>query len=449
MSDQDYESDIGQILNAFGTDSVASRTRLTSALRNVRFVAAVDAGKERASEFVFPVDTYMATERLTSLFEDVPGVLLVDKSKEFLRRERIRDLLRAVGTPEHLAIVEIDGSLTFEEKRQLRETHSWAGKGLTREISENDYTLRGLDPLLEVLVTLPREQASNRAKILWHALCDVQNHRGDSAFKGKYSWFYRTDYEMRFTAEFIKVLNEVAWVPDENEVLRPPREVVFEDTGWEEDPALAARIKFKPGEINELAKVVGIEPGVLDVLKSNGITTEAQIIELLGISEASDEDVAPSDNDPNSEIHVIDQTEDLVSHGGEDDKDGARFQSEPVGTASAAPSGRSVDLVATATPTVEVDKTKVGGRREFVSYIAIGLDVSDEEPDGLSHEERVRLEEKAIDLIIEEEAVLQRTPPNNPGFDLMELGVGGDIVRFIEVKAMSGTLQGRSVTLTK
>ena len=73
ISEQDYEHDMGRILNAFATDSLASRTRLTSALRNVKFVAVVDASKEEVSELVLPADAYMATERLTSLFAGFQG----------------------------------------------------------------------------------------------------------------------------------------------------------------------------------------------------------------------------------------------------------------------------------------------------------------------------------------------------------------------------------------
>ena len=77
------------------------------------------------------------------------------------------------------------------------------------------------------------------------------------------------------------------------------------------------------------------------------------------------------------------------------------------------------------------------------------LDEPSEESDGLSREERIKLEDKAIELILAEEPTLQRTPKNNPGFDLREIGDGGEIVRFVEVKALSGTLQNRSATLTK
>ena len=88
--------------------------------------------------------------------------------------------------------------------------------------------------------------------------------------------------------------------------------------------------------------------------------------------------------------------------------------------------------------------------REFISYIAVSPAEGDEaETDGLTHQERMNLEDKAIELIIGQEPELRRTPTNNPGFDLMELGPDGDPVKWIEVKAMKGTLLDRPVGLSR
>ena len=88
--------------------------------------------------------------------------------------------------------------------------------------------------------------------------------------------------------------------------------------------------------------------------------------------------------------------------------------------------------------------------REFVSYIAVSHDEdTGSDPDGTTHQERMSLEEKAIELIIGEEPALRRTPTNNPGFDLTELGSDGQPVRWVEVKAMKGTLLDRPVGLSR
>ena len=88
--------------------------------------------------------------------------------------------------------------------------------------------------------------------------------------------------------------------------------------------------------------------------------------------------------------------------------------------------------------------------REFVSYVAVSPAEGDEpETDGLTHQERMNLEDKAIELIIGQEPELRRTPKNNPGFDLTELGPDGEPVKWVEVKAMKGTLLDHPVGLSR
>jgi hypothetical protein len=59
------------------------------------------------------------------------------------------------------------------------------------------------------------------------------------------------------------------------------------------------------------------------------------------------------------------------------------------------------------------------------------------------------LEKKAIEFILAREPTLARTPTNNEGFDLVELGPGGAPVRWIEVKAMTGDLYSRPVGVSR
>ena len=451
VRDSEYQDDIERILNAHDTDSTSQKNRLLSALKAVKFLIAVDAGNGE-SHFVCPSDAYMATDRLTDFFKGVAGVLLVDNSRECLRGERIRNLLRAVGAPEYLHPVEIAGSLTYEEKRKLREdywiSHPWLSKGYTREISENDYELRGLDMLLEVLTTLGPEQATDRANTLWDALRDVQNRGRGSPFMGKYTWLYYSEHPMSFPAKFVKMLNDTAWVPNKDGALHIPSDVSFKDTGWAEDSYLLSRIEFKPAVIDELAREAGIELGVIDFLKRHGIT-EAQLREQFGVPEEAAKD---------SEAHTSGTVSGQAGNG-QEPKDSSEngtpgSYGEPKGTDSDVSDRRTTGSIragqdAVDSPTGETDKTKAGGHREFISYIAVNPDESSEKSGGLSHEERISLEDKAIDVILEREPSLRRTKTNNPGFDLMELGDEGEIVRFIEVKAMSGTLQDRPATLTK
>ena len=90
------------------------------------------------------------------------------------------------------------------------------------------------------------------------------------------------------------------------------------------------------------------------------------------------------------------------------------------------------------------------GGRKFFSYVALTPEDEEEsDPDGLTQKERMDLENEAIELILGREPGLQRTPTNNPGFDLTEPGPDGHPVKWIEVKAMKGTLKDRPVGLSR
>jgi hypothetical protein len=90
-----------------------------------------------------------------------------------------------------------------------------------------------------------------------------------------------------------------------------------------------------------------------------------------------------------------------------------------------------------------------GNGREFVSYIAVHTEEDGErDPDGLAHADRLALETLAIKLILSRDPALEAMPPGNRGFDLIERGSDGEPKRWVEVKAMTVTLQERAVGLS-
>lgn len=424
VSAVEYQSDLELMLTALDTDSAAQRNNLVASLREAKFIAAVDV-VSRAGRFVKPREAYVPTERLKALFEGVPGVLIVDDSRRYLRGERVRGLLRAVGTPETLLPYPVKPSLTGEEKLELR-NKTWTA-GITREMSVQDYTLMGLDLLLSTLSNLPIEQAGSRAQLLWQALGNIPN----AAFSGTYRWMYYVQKSEQFPARFVKTLNEVAWVPDEKGELHRPSEVVFKDTGWEENSSLFARIPFKLDVLNELAIEAGIEADALALLKRRGITTESQLIALLGAMEAEAEVAFPAyladKQETRPDIAVIAPASQIAT---------------PIGNTGG---GQSQSTTNPGSGTV----SRPAGHREFGTYVKVVPDEADADPDGLTYQARMNLEEAAITFILSKEPSLQRTPANNPGFDLYEADPDGQEVRWVEVKAMSGTFDNRPATLTK
>ena len=444
IPDCEYQADIERVLVAFDTDSNAQRRNLLTALRDAKFVVAVDTDSG-ASQFVLPDKPYLATERLKSLFEGVPGVLMVDDSKSCLRGERIRRLLRTAGTPEYLLPTEVRPSLTNEDKRKLR-----SRIGITYELSVEDFTLKGLDSLLTVLTHLPVDQAASRAALLWDALHDVHTQRRDSSFDGTYRWFWYSPRAATFPARFVQKLRETTWVPDKSGTLQIPRAVVFNETGWNENPSLEEKFGFKPNVLDVLAIEAGIEPGALVLLKSLGITTEAQLKELLG--EPADSSDSPED------VSGVATDNDLKPRPSSTERTGAMSLLEdtdiggvgtPSGTRAASSGAKNRDRRQTSRGARNVASKNLARGQEFVSYVAVSPDEADEDPDGLQHQERMSLEDQAINLIVSREPALQRTRTNNPGFDLIESGSDGKPIRLIEVKAMKGTLYDRPVGLTR
>ena len=412
VPDPDHRSDVERVLAAFATDSTSQHDRLVSALRKVRFVRSVDAG-DGSAQFIRPVDVYQATQRMKDLFASVSGVPIVDDSKDYLRGQRIRDLLVAAGSQLYLAPSDVESPLTREEKARLRRE---AGtEEISAELAVRDHTLRGLEPLLATIASLA-DGALDRAALLWEALCDVGDRRGVGAFQGEYRWRWFIERNAVFDAYFVGLLNETAWIPDEHGVLQRPRDVIFESTGWEANPFLLTKIRFKSPIIDELAREAGIDPGVLGLLAQYGLTSVEQLTSQLRRAGLIDVEGGAAST-PGAEVpKSVEPNEPADSN------------------YSGSPKTRP--------------RTNSGGQRRFISYLAVSPNEEERDPDSLTQQGRMALEEKAIKLILEQEPGLKRTPPNNPGFDLTELGPDGQQLKWVEVKAMTGTLQERPVGIS-
>ncbi len=301
VDDDTYARDISRIRTAFNTDSKAQREKLLTGLRETSFVMVVDTGD--GNEYVSkPGDVYIATERLRALFDGVRDVFVVDDRYECLRGEDVRDLLVACGASRYLAPQALPNTLSAAQKGQLRRD-----AGLERATWEHppeDFTLRGLSEVLQLLRSLPPQDARARAAVLWDALVDLEG-RGTGSFSGLYRWGYSHEQKSaRFDATFVRELNEASWVPDASGDLVPPALVTFDSLGWKPSPFLLSKIAFKPPIIDQLAKEAGLEPALLDLLRKHGITS-ADVAARLGIvakpvdplpdSAATNDDVAADD----------------------------------------------------------------------------------------------------------------------------------------------------------
>jgi len=456
----DYAGDIQRILNAFQTDSKSRREALIAALRDSQFLATIEA-KDRRKQLARPPDVYIATQRLQELFDGVPGVLLVDDSQDCLRGESVRELLEASGASRYLETQPTARRLSGDDLADMRRSAGWAKT--TGGDSVEDFTLRGLEELLDVLADLDAVSRQHRSKTLWEALCDLHDRRGSGPFTGTYQWFYHSWHTQEFDAAFLDLLNRREWVPDAEGRLSRPGQVVFDalTPAWKSDPFLLTKIHFKPAALEMLAREAGIEPGVLELLKLLGVTSESELRSRLGLSEGeasvrtnettdTDRAISPvissAPSGPASTNEEDQSTTDLerpsVQRTG-----GARATSD--GATHAPDVGQPAQGAVIEGQGPSTASQPSSTRRPFISYVAVDQEHDEPDPDDLDHEQRLELEARAIDHILNNEPLLQRTPLNNPGFDLIETNAAGRPKRWVEVKAMTGTLESRPVGVSR
>lgn len=428
----DYASDINRIRVAYEKISAGQRLSFLNSLRISNFVVAIDAdsGIKRWSN---PASLYLATAQLQQLFEGVPEVRIVDATQSCLRSESINNLLEACGASSRLALVRVANSHTPDDLRNVRrnaglETFTW-----NEPIA--DWTFRGLTQLINLLPQLPPDVQRRKSTLLWQSLADLAEHSGHNAFRATYRWGYSHETKTAYLdAAIVKQLNNSAWIPDEIGQLQKPNLVYFNTVqelyGWKSEPILEAKIHFKPPEIAELSRLTGIDEGALDLVQQYGLTAED--IKKLVTKDA----VEPEEK----QTSVPSPTPRSIS----------APESAPATGSLAPPTSHTTGTSTVAGSTIAGPAQSDSTTRSFVSYIATHPDGigTDSDPDELEHAARMSLEAKAIAFILTMEPSWKRTAPNNPGYDLYQIGDDDQPSAWCEVKAMQGTFANRPATMT-
>ena len=477
---REYADDLRQMVAIHKDASPEQRRKLTEALRECAFVRAADAATGELS-FVRPGEAYLGTERLRELFEGVPSVLLTAAPPRGVSRRDMTALLTACGAPRTLAPVttreEVDrwrrtSRFSHEELRDMR-SEEQGTDNITRNRDEflTDSMFRWLKELIDHMQGLAPEAASRKARLLWEALCAVQDAK---AFEGSYHWYYYNPKNHAFPSASVRLLNEAPWVPDESGVLQPPGRVPFDSLSWTPNPLVQSKIEFLPPARDALVKEAGVsKEGLefLDKLEAKGIPIEEASAQL-GLAEPSAPQATPASEDNGDGPSLADALreagqppraaeEAITAVGGAGGvrpgggATGSREAARQVvrgaggnaaprggsdaGGGSGASGGRSTGGRSSG--------SGGGGARTFVSHIAVGAE-SEGEPDPDAHERRMGLEEAAIARIVKDEPALRRTPPGNAGFDLYEADDAGEIVRWVEVKSVSGGWESGPVSMS-
>ena len=253
-------------------------------------------------------------------------------------------------------------------------------------------------------------------------------------------------------------------MPDADGDLQPPSSVLFESLGWSADPFLLSKIHFKKPIVEELAREAGIEPSVLDVLKKYGLTSMAELMAHLNIDDLVAK-ASPGEGQAEDRSGGA-GTEAKTANDNRDTQAAPKASSATVGGSASSKgsnsSGKSGDDEGDddegdSQESLQTGSSKGASRsgrddseRTFVSYVATHPDDREdgEDPDGLDHAERLALEQRAIEFIRSREPVLKAMPAGNKGFDLIETDANEEPERWIEVKAMKGSLENRPVGLS-
>ena len=275
-----YADDVGRILAGYvDADSYSRRNRLVALAKKAAFVRAIDAGDSTRKLLSRANDLYFPTDLLASLFAGVSGVLFVNDEWDCLKGKQISRLMAECGASACLVTERFANHSRFDwqSRRQMR-ADAVGDDRYSYEYDVTDYSVVGLQDLLIEIPRLDADERSQRAKLLWKALGDLESDH----FHGKYSWFYYSPKSFTFVSEFIESLNQSEWIPNMSGRLLRPEVVVFEDLGWKLDAFLQSQIMFKPAVVRQLAQASGIEADVLDELKSRGLTTLDDLRKAIG-----------------------------------------------------------------------------------------------------------------------------------------------------------------------
>jgi hypothetical protein len=388
----------------------------------------------------------LATQRLKEAFSGVKNVWLVDDRLIGLKGEAARDLLTACGTLDVLRVVPVEGSLSREERTELRV--KLGANTITWDRIEGDATCSELEALLEAFSSLPPELAKSRAAAFWMLLRDTLRDRRDSYFQGRYIWGYgQRLWQTIFPATWVRVLRNARWIPDSSGKLFSPLEIYFSEVSEEirnnGHPFLTEILGFRPEAIKELAAKEGIDLETLNLLKRHKVSAE-QLRKFLGETEGqADDDEKDAEADDSSEDDQKEDDSDEREEGqnGENQEDDEKEenggsgegggQGEHGGNGGGRAGGGS-------------GKRKEGSAqgKQFHTYVSVNTDSNPMDDEGLSVEDLRATESAAIDFIIGLEPQLERTPSNNPGFDLYEGESLEFVARYVEVKSKKGAWSG-------
>ncbi|MDE2967319.1 MAG: DUF3883 domain-containing protein [Chloroflexota bacterium] len=413
-----YLADITLVSNLYQNNSAQLRQRLVRALQATPFVRVRDAGTNEVG-WALPGEAYLETKSIGPLFDGLSGVQFVSLPGPSSTTDSIRELLLACGVADDLRVVSVrrDHRSSDAEWQAVRDIVG--SRHSTRAPSAEDWTIEHLTGLLDRAANDDQDRRAEIASLLWQCLCAV-NWQPRRHFQGTYRWFYYRQQSRSFPAEFIRELNGRDWVPQTEGGFGRPGEVVFDSLGWPTNDLLLDEIEFlatpdpveDQDEVERLAGQVGIDPEVLSLISEADDRTVEELMAFLRERKA--------------------RTESPAQAGGTGQ---ANQQRNVTAIEREAHTARSIQ--------------SLSRRVAFQSYVAVQQENASVERNSVEHEERMRIEQAAIEFILDLEPEWQPTPVNNPGFDLYQTDEAGEPRMWCEVKSLRGAWGDHPVAMTR
>ncbi len=269
VKDEGYFEDIEKLLKAYETIQANTKRAFIEELLNASFIDSVWMDTLE-NHLCRPTEVYFRDNDLIDYFKGYHSVSFVSNELyERFEKERLKSFLTELGVEDKPRRIEIDGDLTWEERKKLRGDSPHFG-----DRYQKDYEYEGLDNFINNII---HEKSYLLWKLLLKSIENLSSWQAQEFFKGEYRWFYRYEQWNSFEAKFLKTLKQQAWLVDKNNNSQKPSEITFSelsDDYIKKNPNIDILIKaleFKPEIIDKLTEN---DRRILEIAKSKNITPD-------------------------------------------------------------------------------------------------------------------------------------------------------------------------------
>ncbi len=251
LKTEGYFEDFEKLLIGYETIPSDKKSNFTNQLYALNFIDSVNDLKG-IHELHKPSDVYIRTADLTEYFHNSTSAFFVsDELYKKLDNKRLSTFLTNLGVQDKPRRIEKNADLSDKEKVILR-----GNENHTRDIIERDYEYEGLGNFLN-------QMSANKSYLLWRLLLkNIANKNEFEArdfFKGNYIWFYRSEHNKKFDAQFIKLLKSQQWLVDKKGKFQRPEDITLGE--------LADDYTKVASNLNILTEALGITNSTDDITK--------------------------------------------------------------------------------------------------------------------------------------------------------------------------------------